>query len=257
MNSFIENTDTAMDNNPVWGKWIANYNKYYLEYDGDRSPKIPKNIHFVWLGSLFPEKYKRLQETWIKHHPEWNIKVWNDNDAENFGLINKKMYDTIPNYGVKSDIFRYEILYRYGGLYVDTDYECFKSFDDLLYLDFFAGTGWNTWPVVFNGLLACTSDNEYMRIIIDEIHQKQVNNYYRYAEILDLTGCDFITEVYAKYLKKTKDKTVVFPNRFFYPIPAVIRLKIRENNEASRKIINSYIKPNTYCAHLWYCSWQK
>jgi len=258
MNSFIENTDTAMDNNPVWGKWIANYNKYYLEYDGDRSPKIPKNIHFVWLGSLFPEKYKRLQKTWIKHHPEWNIKVWDDNDAENFGMLNKKAFDIIENYGAKSDIFRYEILYRYGGIYVDTDFECFKPFDDLLYLDFFAGTGWNVWPVVFNSILACVPGNIYLFNIINNIQQKQIDRpTYGFVEILNFTGCDFITDIYVKYLEAADDKAVIFPSKFFFPMPATIRLDVREDSEASRGIVDSYIKPNTYCAHLWYCSWQK
>ena len=31
--------------------------------------------------------------------------------------------------GEKSDIFRYEILYRFGGVYVDTDFECIKPFE--------------------------------------------------------------------------------------------------------------------------------
>ena len=257
MNSFRENTDTPMDDNPAWKLFEDNYNKYYLDYKGDKSPKIPKNIHFIWLGSSFPEKYKRLQETWIKYHPDWNIKIWNDIDAEDFGMINKKEFDTIDNLGAKSDIFRYEILYRHGGLYVDTDFECFSSFDDLLYLDFFAGGGWNTWPVVFNGILVCTAGNKYLFNIINTLKQSSIDNRYTFNEILRYTGCDFITDIYIDYIKETTDKTVIFPNRYFYPLPATKRLTVREDNEESRKIINSYVKPNTYCAHLWYCSWQK
>ena len=256
MNSFRDNTDNPMNNNPAWELFEANYNKYYLEYKGSKSPRMPKNIHLVWLGSPFPEKYKRLKQTWATHHPDWNIKVWDDNDAENFGLINKKIFDSIDNPGAKSDIFRYEILYRYGGLYVDTDFECFSSFDDLLYLDFFAGGGWNAWPVVFNGLLACAEGNDYLFDIINAIKLTQISNRDSIIDILELTGCNFITDIYIRHLKETTDKIVVFPNRFFYPIPATIRHTIREDNEESRKIINSYVKPNTYCAHLWYCSWQ-
>jgi mannosyltransferase OCH1-like enzyme len=256
MNSYRENTGNPMGNYLAWKLIEGDYNRYYLEYRGDKTPVIPKNIHFIWLGSPFPEKYKRLKETWEKQHPDWNIRVWNDADVESFGLVNKYLYDYTTNFGIKSDIFRYEILYRYGGLYVDTDFECFQSFNDLLYLDFFAGTGWNPWPVVFNGLLACRQGNKYMSKIIEAIQQIQIDSYRGNIHILNLTGCDFITPIYVEYIKTTNDKTVIFPNHFFFPIPAVIRIDIREDNEESRKKVSSYLKPNTYCAHLWYCSWQ-
>jgi mannosyltransferase OCH1-like enzyme len=257
VNSFRENTDEPMDENLYWKLFEDNYNKYYLEYKGDKTPVIPRNIHFIWLGSPFPEKYERIKETWVRLHPEWNIKVWNDADAESFGLVNKALFDSINNYGAKSDIFRYEILYRYGGIYVDTDYECLQSFDDLLYLDFFAGGGWNAWPVVFNGFLASVPGNKYIGNIIEGILKKQIESQYGFAEILGFTGCDFITPLYFEYAETTKDKTVIFPNHFFYPMPAVIRGEVREDNEESRKKVYSYLKPNSYCVHLWYCSWQK
>lgn len=236
-----------MDDNPEWKLFEDNYNRYYLDFKGDKSPVIPKNIHFIWLGSPLPEKYKRIQETWEKQHSKWNIYVWNDDDAESFGMTNKKLFDSTDNYGIKSDIFRYEILHRYGGIYTDTDYECFQSFDDLLYLDFFAGTGWNPWPVVFNGLLACTIGNKYMSNIIEAINKKQIKGQLSPQQTLNFTGCDFITPLYIDYIKTVQEKTVIFPNHFFYPMPATV------NSEQ----VYSYLKPNTYCAHLWYCSWQK
>ena len=254
--TYKENTDCPMDDNSSWRLFDDNYNKYYLNYNGDRTPEIPRNIHLVWLGSQFPQKYGRLKDTWLKRHPAWNIKVWNDNDAENFGMINKKSYDAVKNLGAKSDIFRYEILHRHGGLYVDTDFECLKSFDDLLYLDFFAGGGWNAFPCLYNGLMACKPGDGFIGNIINAITQKQVGIHYRLDEILDFVGVPFITDIYIKYLKTTEDKTIIFPNSFFYPMPAIIREEVRDDNETNRKRIYSYIKPNSYCVHLWYTSWQ-
>jgi hypothetical protein len=43
------------------------------------------------------------------------------------------------NVGAKSDILRREVIYRFGGLYLDTDFECLSSFEPLHdRLDFFA-----------------------------------------------------------------------------------------------------------------------
>jgi mannosyltransferase OCH1-like enzyme len=41
-------------------------------------------------------------------------------------------FDRASNFGEKSDIWRYEILFRLGGVYVDTDFECVRPFDSLL-----------------------------------------------------------------------------------------------------------------------------
>lgn len=255
--SYKENTDYPMDNNPAWKLLEDNYNRYYLDYDGDKTPKIPQNIHFVWLGGQFPAKYERLKNTWTKWHPTWNIKVWDDNDAENFGMINQKAFDTLQNLGAKSDIFRYEILYRHGGLYVDTDFECLKSFDNLLYLDFFSGGGWNNFPVLFNGLFACKPRDKFIKTVIDAIHEKEINGYYTLDKIGEVSGVNFFTDIYLKYIINSKDKSVVFPNHFFYPMPATIREEVREDNEENRERAYSYIKPNSYCLHWWYTSWQK
>jgi Glycosyltransferase sugar-binding region containing DXD motif len=39
-------------------------------------------------------------------------------------MKNKEAFLSAYNYGMKSDILRYEILHSYGGVYIDTDYEC-------------------------------------------------------------------------------------------------------------------------------------
>ena len=45
-------------------------------------------------------------------------------EAQNLSMKNKKAFLSAHNYGMKSDILRYEILHTYGGVYIDTDYEC-------------------------------------------------------------------------------------------------------------------------------------
>lgn len=64
-------------------------------------------------------------------HPDWEYKLWTlDNlpkDLENMHLLNN--FDAMM---YKSDIIRYSILKRFGGIYLDTDYIFFKNIDDLL-----------------------------------------------------------------------------------------------------------------------------
>lgn len=104
--------------------------------------KIPKIIHQIWLGSPLPPVFGELTQTWKKMHlgRGWRYKLWTDEDVKSMKLYNQQFYDATDNVGVKSDILRWEILYRYGGVYVDTDFECLQSLDALHYVyDFYTG----------------------------------------------------------------------------------------------------------------------
>ena len=240
-------------NSPICIMLESNFNNYYIDNKNDIN--IPKKIHQVWWGGEFPDKYKRIRDTWLEKNPDWEYKLWTDADICDFGLENIDNYNKINNLGAKSDIFRYEILYRYGGLYIDTDFECIKSFNDLIYLDLFSGTGHVDAPEVFNGLIACKPGHELIRELIDDIKVFSTNNF---DEIISLTGPKYFSMKLFKYIQNNpSDRIVVFPTTFFYPFPAAYRFLVRNDTAEQRKLVSEYYKENSYCVHLWYTSWQK
>lgn len=244
----------SINNDTIWLMLEQNFDKYYIENQNDIN--IPKKIHQVWLGGELPDKYKRLRDTWIEKNPDWEYKLWSDKDIDDFKLENINQFNSINNLGAKSDIFRYEILYRYGGLYIDTDFECIKSFNDLSYLDLYTGTGHVDKPEVFNGLIACKPGHKLLKKLIDDIKVISTNDY---NKILELTGPKYFSEKLFEYIKNnTDDKLVVFPTLFFYAFPAVHRFAVRNDNEQSQNFVNQFIDTKySYCVHLWYTSWQK
>ncbi len=107
--------------------------------------KIPKVLHFIWVGpNPYPEKSVQKMLSWKKHHQDWTIKFWTDSihqpcpiEGIEKHLVSEfewdyfgKFYNRTSNYGEKSDLLRYEILWREGGLYIDHDIFCFRSFED-------------------------------------------------------------------------------------------------------------------------------
>ena len=94
---------------------------------------IPKIIHQIWVGpNKIPDKCEIYRQEIIKIHPDWTYKLWTDKDVTPFNFSN---YDYIMNtdvYAQKADIMRYEILYKYGGVYFDTDFKLYKSLDTLI-----------------------------------------------------------------------------------------------------------------------------
>lgn len=101
---------------------------------------IPQTFHRLWLGSEEPEWLRGFVEGWINHHPGWDLKQWDEGSlrAELFPLQNQDIYDhaeeIAPNHvgQLRSDVVRYELLAKFGGVWIDTDLECLRSVDGLI-----------------------------------------------------------------------------------------------------------------------------
>lgn len=116
--------------------------------------KIPKVIHFIWLGPKdFPNESIKNVKSWIDNHPDWEYRFWTD---RNRPLPHPKMQQKLikdftftrlsdyflksGNVAEKSDLLRYEILDQQGGVYVDHDVFCIHAFDSLNQsYDFYCG----------------------------------------------------------------------------------------------------------------------
>ena len=255
MSNYYQNVDYPTDDNPLWRLFERNYNKYYLEAE-IFFDVIPKKIHQVWVGSPLPNKYRRLTDSWRDNHPNWEYKLWTDDDVEDFKMVNRKLFDTVENLGAKADIFRYEIIYRHGGIYADTDFECIKPFDCFRTLSFFGGSGWTNNPCVFNGLFGATQQHCILSMVINALNAKTIKPHNRLNEIHGLTGPDFFSDIVTKYMQESGDRIVIFPKNFFYPFPPEKRLEIRKDTKEDIKLTHSYITPRTHAIHLWHTSWQ-
>ena len=95
------------------------------------SLKIPKIIHMIWIG---PDEcpYKESIESYKRNNPGWEVKVWDNEAVSKFDIHNKWVYEKMTSWAGKADVLRLEILYNYGGLYVDVDSRCLKPLDNLV-----------------------------------------------------------------------------------------------------------------------------
>jgi hypothetical protein len=124
------------------------------QYQPNSNFKIPPVIHFIWLGPKhFPPESVENVRTWIVKHPGWTVKFWTDRprpapvtemqviDVSSFAFqtLGRQFHES-ENWGEKSDILRYEILFQEGGTYVDHDANCLRSFVGLhKAYDFYCG----------------------------------------------------------------------------------------------------------------------
>lgn len=101
---------------------------------------IPKIIHYCWLsGEPFPDLIKKCIDSWKKYLPDYQIIEWNNQNFNvNICEYTKQAYDA-GKYAFVSDYVRLYAVYHYGGIYLDTDIEVIKNFDELLKNKAFTG----------------------------------------------------------------------------------------------------------------------
>lgn len=212
---------------------IAVINKYIIIiYNME---KIPKTIHQIWLGEnkrpdIWLDTFKK---DYINMHSDYHYILWNESNIIDL-FMEFPVYGTIfsleTTYNGKSDLLRYLILYKYGGIYIDADSVWInnKNFDDLLNQVNDSGVFVSYEPDTTNicgGVMGSTKNNKYMKELIQNIEKYIIdtnnnNNikkiqYIRLREKLGV--CKVIGPVYLNNYLKDKGVTI-FPSVYFYPI---------------------------------------
>jgi len=196
-----------------------------------KTPLIPKIMHQIWLGSSnIPPLYQHYLDECKKLHPDWEFKFWSDKDIDELGLEYRDIYDKARNYSSRSDIARYEILYRFGGVYRDMDVKCFRPIDDLNYkYTFFAPIE----PIVElkkdryelalnNGIIGSNPQNPILKSALDIIRSgldKSLNNFDQNAlgNVQNFAIEVSMWPLTQGFLKEThiNDKNVGLPSTYF------------------------------------------
>lgn len=143
--------------------------------------------------------------------------LWTEAEVDAFGLTNQGLWHDAERitpeapHQFRSDVARYEILARYGGVWVDADFECRRPFDDLLGYPAFAG-----WEVdgrwVNNALIGAVPGHP----VITEAVRRLPGNVRRHGPTVANTkkaGPQFLTPIVARHRPMVK----LLPSAELYP----------------------------------------
>lgn len=214
---------------------------------GKRS--IPHIIHYCWFGgNEKPDNIKQYIDGWKKALPEYEFMEWNES---NFSLKEAPIYVKeayqVRKYAFVSDYVRIKALKEYGGIYLDTDIEIVRTFEEVLanremVLCFESDGSLET------AFIACCKGNEHITGFCDTYMSRHF--------IMEDGSYDMsvINEHFSKYMEKVgvnledesfrlldEGKIAVYPREYF----------------AAFDISNWHIKPtkNTYTIHHMNSSW--
>lgn len=210
---------------------------------------IPKKIHQIWLGEKsIPRICKKWMNTWKDLNPQWEYKLWDEKNIKELNVEDLNVYSKKFNPGYRSDILRYVILKKFGGMYVDTDFECLKPLpSSILQYKFIAGMMFGNDPSIGNSILMSTPDFLLMDNILDYIKSKDYKNDINF--IIKNSGPDTVTREFFNLNKHNQNECLILPSNYFYPYP----------NFMLNKQIDRYseIEDVSIGIHHWQMTWMK
>ena len=252
---------------PYTGQDLLNFTKTVYEekkmliFSPPKTQKIPRIFHQIWIGkNPFPQKYKSWQQAWQKV-PGWIYKLWTDEDIESLNLHNKDLYYREKNLGARADMLRMEILYQFGGVYIDTDYELLQP--ELFTIlnsayDFYCGMApvdslkWGYF-YLNNAIIGSVPGHPILNAYIKNLRYVDAS-----AEIVS-KGPGLFTRMILEHANKTHCD-MLFPPTFFYPVGNVqmqddYYMQIADPWQKMKALKRNCCKPETLAIHWWDGSW--
>jgi len=219
---------------------------------------IPKIIHQIWFGDQ-SKRPKEIMDKWKELNPDWEYMLWTEEDIKReFGkLKNQKHFDSLinlvdalkskktnilPHHYLcgQSDVARLEILYKFGGFFIDADAVPLRPLRE----DFCDNDSFSVYEneqvrtgLIANGYLASCKFNTLIGYMIQEL-RKQDN--LLYDEPWIVTGPMFLTNMVKKY---RYGRLKVYPSYYFIP------------KHYSGVKYEGDDTENIYCDQLWGSTW--
>lgn len=166
---------------------------YPSKYEITPEQLIPKKIHYCWFGhGELSQKQLAWMESWKKLCPDYEITEWNEHNYD--VTQNTYMYQAYQagKWAFVSDYARLDIVYRYGGIYLDTDVELLRNLDELLYQHAFMGIDGSREVSLGLGFGA-----EPYNKVVGEIRKLYDNLIFTYSEgKFNLTACPTLQKPY-------------------------------------------------------------
>lgn len=166
---------------------------YYKMITLNLAPVIPKQIHFF--ADDLPEQKLYINQC-SQINFDYALKRWSDDE------IRQKL----RQYNISEDdharnIFKSIILFEQGGIFLDNDIQCLKSFNDILGFDFFAGVSQiNNQLIISPSVMAAKKSLSLLKNLFTSKSFEQ----------------DLSNEILAQ-IRSSKSNILILPSVYFYP----------------------------------------
>jgi len=152
--------------------------------------EIPKTIYQTWHSRTLPQKMADCVERLKRDNPEFEHHLYDDTEcrafiAENFDRSVVEAYDALIPGAFKADLWRYCVLYKKGGVYLDIKFQCEPGFSlkkftkENTYIREYNHKGTGLYEhIVYTGCISSRPNNPIFMKCIRRIVENVRNKYY-------------------------------------------------------------------------------
>jgi mannosyltransferase OCH1-like enzyme len=221
---------------------------------------IPLNIYQTWYSKNLPPLMRKTVDLIIRNNPRFNHQLFDDNDCRNFIKNNfdnsvLNAFDALLPGAYKADLWRYCILYKNGGIYLDIKYKPINRFK------FINLTEKEHWVLdmdkngVYNALIVCKPNNEILLKAINQVVENVRNRFYG-TSALEPTGPLMLAKFFSQEDKRNFDMYhdiyQSIENRFIFFKGYIVfksyneYLSEQKNNEKTSHYTNLWLNKRIY-----------
>ena len=159
---------------------------------------------------------------------------------------------------MRSDILRYELLYLYGGLYIDVDFEPLWNFDRF-HRNHKMYTGcYISEDQVYNALIGSTPKHPLLNSILDHLltlpvpQSSEVTNAY----VINTTGPVMFTHAIKTFLKSHPQEISIYPEGYFYPLHCRYASEVKRRHYKLPSWMKKILSMYAYAIHYYGSNWK-
>jgi ATP-dependent exoDNAse (exonuclease V) alpha subunit len=205
---------------------------------------IPKIIHYCWFGgNPKPDDVKRYLASWKQYCPDYEVHEWNESNFDvNENAYCREAYKA-KKWAFVADYARVKVLDEYGGIYMDTDVEMMKPFDDLLH--YAAFLCFESDKAVSIGTFGAEKGHPLLQDLLNSYEQVD----FQWESSKTITNLMILTDLLVKkyHLKCNGKQQILKDNIAVFPMEAFI----------AKDVNTGWIMPTemTYAIHQYASSW--
>jgi mannosyltransferase OCH1-like enzyme len=223
------------------------------ENDLTNNQYVPPILHQIWMNKdnefqsypKIPAKYIYYYHSWRKNNPNYYHIIW---DGYMMNMFVKEYYPNFyniyieyPSWIYRCDTFRYLVLHKFGGIYVDMDFISIKPLPKWKHkVTLFSDCKPNVdYCGINNCLLVSEPNNIFWLNVLEESKKRFYEN--RDRNIVEVTGPNLLNDI-----QKTKDIYIETNECLFF---------LHHYNDRDNQLVPE-IRDCTIGFHLWDFTWK-
>ncbi|TPX47391.1 hypothetical protein SeMB42_g03337 [Synchytrium endobioticum] len=240
---------------------------------------IPRIMHRSWKTIHVPTAMQKWTSTCTRLHPNWTHILWTD--AMNRELIKQHYpfflgtFDAFEMSIMRADAARVFYMHRYGGVYMDLDFECLRALDPLLHAPAavlaYLSTDYKYEHNIPNAWMASSPNHKFWELAARFMVFNQHSPAVKRTSPETLTGPVMIYNAYHKWMTRYEHtdlddyKVIVLDSELIYPFdwhtrsPASEQCWARapEYDPVACKRMLDVVAKASYAITYWSHTWEK